>query len=342
MNQNSKKKLKSLLYISSISLAILLLGVIGYGIFFELPISTQIEKQLGQIKRIDITKETEKTVATISEQEDLVKGLAEISTDEKKLPTNQKTGDSPKADTSLTKLPESTDLVKEVAEVKGPKGKITVVLTNLGTSEEITKSALELDNNFTLGFSAFTTSFKQYFLKALDRKFEVYIYMPFEPSDYPISDPGPYALLTRYESNKNLSIMKGILAEFVGAKGVYGTDREVFTFDHDSFMPVLQALTMKNMNVILGHKIQSGTNDYLKNHDNILFADIVLDNIADDIVIKNNLKKLEILALNNGSSVGYVNTYPITLEILKEWSETLKDRDLELVTASELVELRKL
>lgn len=329
MNQKNKKKLKSILSYSSFTLGLIFITLLAYALLFEVPISNEVEKKLGQTHLIDITKLKEKTLASIDEQQDLDQGLKDISTniqeDPKKSLTKEKINDK--------NLENPQQISKSV------KPKISILVTNLGTNKEITQNALELNKGFTLGFSAFTTSLKNYFTQAIDSKFDVFIYLPFEPKDYPISDPGPYALLKSHSFLKNLNVMKTILTEFNGCKGVYGNTREIFTSDEDSFAPIFKAINDRNLSVIIGNPSQIEHNSFIKEYKNYLNTDIIIDAIADENFIKNNLKKLELLALEKGNATGFVNTYPVTLKILSEWQKTLNDKGIELVPATKLIRL---
>lgn len=349
MNQESKKRLKTSLIYSSIILGLIFTALLLYGLFFEVPIAYEVEKSLNQIQIVDITKIKENTLTSIDEEKDLDAGLKELSPNQEKSDANQPktTKDESVSEDNKSKqvnLQDDEDdkkiQEKNKSRPAGQKSKLTILVTNLGTSKELTESAINLNKNFTLGFSAFTTSLKRYFIQALDRRFEVFIYLPFEPKDYPISDPGPYAMLTRYETLKNLNIMKSILSEFNGSKGVYGNTREIFTSNKEAFLPLLKSIDDRNMSIIIGNTSQKGHNSFMQEYKNFINADIIIDMIADENVIKNNLKKLELLALERGDAVGYVNTYPITLKILAEWQKTLEEKGIELTPATKLIKSR--
>jgi polysaccharide deacetylase 2 family uncharacterized protein YibQ len=359
MKEENKKKLRSFLTASSIILSLILVSLIVYGIFVEVPISIALDKKYGQVTTIDITELSDNVVATIEEQEDLEKGIEEMSLNpesEKKESTNELTQASVQNNESSNVVNESNSNAPKVnpsdpAEVTSEgnnsediavkeKFKISILVTNLGTNEELTKLALNLPGSFTLGFSAYTTSLKNLFDSSIEKGFETYVYLPFEPKDYPISDPGPYAILQRNLPEKNINITNGILSEFEGVKGIYASPREVFSEKQDKFIPIFDLLENKGLNVILGRDLYSEDTPYLMRLDKILSSNVVIDSVADEAIIWENIRKLENVARKYGFASGYVNSYPISLKILKQWSQSLTNGEFEIVPSSKLLEMK--
>lgn len=331
MAENNKKKLKNFLYISTIILFTILVLLLGYGIFFEVPITTNLEKKNGQLHIVDITKPIENDYASFEEQEDLDKGVKEL-TEENINYENEK---------SITEnLEESNNNQQSKNEEKyrfRSKPKISLIVTNLGTNKDLTERALELPSNINLGFSAYTTSLKPLFHEALKKSFELYVYLPFEPRDYPLSDPGPYAILSSNSYEKNIKIIQGILSEFKGIKGVYGNYREVFTKNKLSFMPLLTDFKKNNLKIVLGRNIDEDSPNYLQSFENVISADIIVDLVPDEETIRHNLSNLVSIAKSKGYALGYFNTYPVSLKALKSWLNTIDKDKVDIVPISELI-----
>lgn len=311
MNEEKKKLLKKYLSIATVILSALWIILFSYGLFFEVKINAKIEEKLAQTHIVDITQPASEEVQSQDDgkkiDEELSKQISQIS-------------------------PQRPNLGANIE-----KAKISIIVTNLGTNKDLTQQALSLPRTITLGFSPYTTSLKEYYHQAVKNGFDIFIYMPFEPSDYPTNDPGPYAILEDNSSDKNLSIIKNMLANFPGTKGIYANYRENISLNEKAFSSIIDLITQKNMNILLGRDFSHDQSKYLQNHQNVIPTDIIIDMVPDPNVIKHSLNNLLSLAKSKKFAVGYINTYPITLKVLSEWLANLNDPEIEIVPLSSLL-----
>jgi polysaccharide deacetylase 2 family uncharacterized protein YibQ len=307
MNEN-KKTLKKILITLSVVLGLSWVAILAYGIFVERPISINLEKSMGQTQIIDLNVPFDKKMAQEEKKrEEFDKAIKELTKD-------------------------------QIPENNGEKAipKISLVVTNLGTNKTLTEEALKLPKKITLGFSAYTTTLKPLFDKAISSGHDVLIYLPFEPKDYPASDPGPYAILQENPTDKNIGTIQSIIAGFNGIKGVYANYRESLSSNQKSFLPIVEDITQKNLLIFLGRDISNDSPNFLEKYKSVIGGNVVIDIIPDEEAIKHSLANLVAIAKAKGFAVGYINTYPVTIRALTNWMMNVESSEVEIVPISEL------
>ena len=318
MTEIKKKLLKKSLSIAIICLAVLWIGLFFYGVLAEVKITAKREEGLAQMVSVDITTPS---AVVVRSNENIKK---KVEDDE----LSQQIS-------NITNTVKETDKSEE--QVHKDKAKLSIIVTNLGTNKSLTQQALSLPKNITLGFSPYTTALREYYQQAIKSGFDVLIYMPFEPVDYPMSDPGPYAILEENLPQKNVSIIRNMITAFAGAKGIYGNYKEALSINEKAFAPIIELITQKNMYILLGRNFSNDPSKYLQNYKNIVEGDVVIDMVPDGSAIKHSLNNLLALAKSKKTAVGYINTYPITLTVLSEWLASFNDKDVEIVPISSLI-----
>lgn len=214
--------------------------------------------------------------------------------------------------------------------------KISIIVTNLGINKTITEKAVKLPKSITLGFLPYTFNLKPLFQQSIDNGYDVLIYLPFEPKNYPTNDPGPNGILFENTAEKNLNIVKAMIASFPGARGIYGNVRETFTSKKDSFAPILEYLLGQNFIVLLGRGIGNDSDKYLGSTINVMDPDIIIDLIPNKEAIERSLTDLVNHAKKTGHAIGYVNTYPLTIDTLMEWISRHDNVDCQIVPISQI------
>ena len=309
MKENKKALLKKTLIILSITLGIFWLSLVLYGMLIERPVSVNLEKSMGQIHIVDLSVPFDKKIIQEEKkQEELNSAIKELTKTE------------------------------EPAKIQNPETKanpkIALIVTNLGTNKSLTEEALKLPKNISLGFSAYTSNLKNLYDEAVNSGKDVFIYLPFELKDYPINDPGLYAILSSTPSEKNIETIKSIISNFSGIKGVYAHHLESLSLKADAFDPILEFISEKKITLLLGRDI---SNDPSRSYDKLIGANLIIDDIADEKTINQNLNKLIDIAKTNGHAVGYLKTYPISIKLLSTWLSNISNAGVEIVPVSEII-----
>lgn len=226
-----------------------------------------------------------------------------------------------------------------------PKGlaarpRIALVVSGMGISDNATAHAIEmLPPEVTLSFAPYGADLQSWIGKARGAGHEVLLELPMEPFGYPQNDPGPYTLLTSLQPTENISRLEWLLSRFAGYAGVMNYQGARFTSSPTALSPILAALKARGLMYVdngasqrslapklageLGLPISAGTR--------------FIDPIQNPEVIGQSLAALEEAAKQSGLAVGVASAFPITVDEVARWAETLKERGFVLVPVTATV-----
>lgn len=250
---------------------------------------------------------------------------------------------------AVAKNQEKEELVEKAKEIevfRAPplpeedksKNKIVIIVTDLGLSKSLTLEALQLPKSFTLGFSPYANNVDEWVDQAISKGFETIINLPMQPIDYPVNDPGPYALLQNLSIGENLSRLDWVLSRSKKLVGVYSNPNETFSSTRTNLLPVLENLKKQRKifaygNVGNDQSLSSLTgsiaSEYTPVHINI-------DEELNESKITNNLLRLEGLANSKGYAVGFINPYPMTIKLVNNWLDELDKKSSVIVPLSNI------
>ncbi len=225
-----------------------------------------------------------------------------------------------------------------LTEENKTKHKIVIIVTDLGLSKSLTLEALQLPKNFTLGFSPYANNVDEWVDQAVSKGFETLINLPMQPIDYPVNDPGPYALLQNLSIGENLSRLDWILSRSKKIIGVYTSPNETFSSSRTNLLPVLENLKKQRKIFAYGN---IGNDQSLNSLTSSIAAEytpihINIDEELNEGKITSNLLRLEGLANSKGVAVGYINPYPMTIKLVNRWLDDLDKQSAVIVPLSNL------
>lgn len=220
------------------------------------------------------------------------------------------------------------------------KSKISILFIELGLSKEMTLGVMDLGNQFSLGFTPYASDIGDWVEQANSKNFEVFMNIPMQANDYPYSDPGPFAMLHNLSIGENLSRLDGIIEKNKRILGLYSRPGESFTSSRSNFLPVLNQIKSKNLLFFNGNIDSSKTIDSYCSLVDIACSSsaVTIDSELTEVAIKKNLEILEGLALTQGSSIGIVRAYPITLKLVKNWADNLNPNNTKLVPLGAMID----
>lgn len=215
--------------------------------------------------------------------------------------------------------------------------RISLVVGGLGLSQRATEEAIaNLPPEVTLAFAPYGKNLQGWIDKARAAGHEVLLELPMEPFDYPANDPGPYTLLTKNDPMQNSERLAWLLAQFNGYIGVTNYLGAKFTASPESLMPVLRELDERGLMVL-----DDGTSNRSlvpsmagRLHIPYAHASKTVDLRASRNAIDDNLLDLESIAMRKGAAIGMGFAYPVTIERIVRWTETLEDKGLVLAPVS--------
>jgi polysaccharide deacetylase 2 family uncharacterized protein YibQ len=212
--------------------------------------------------------------------------------------------------------------------------RIAILVTGLGLQAEITDTAIALPAVVSLQFSPYGLDLPALIERARGAGHEVLIELPMEPLDYPASDPGPHTLLAEAPVADNLERLDWLLARAAGYVALGGSgDRFATSAAAD---PVLSVLAERGLGIVetSGFALAAAAERTGLPH---VGTSGPIDEEPSVLAIDYALAALEAEAAATGSAVGIAQAYPVSLERIRLWADTLDDKGLVLAPVSALL-----
>ena len=215
--------------------------------------------------------------------------------------------------------------------------KVAIVVGGLGISETATRNAIDnLPPEVTLSFAPYGRNLQQWIDKAREAGHEVLLELPMEPYDYPANDPGPYTLLTSLSAGDNMERLAWLMSRFTGYFGVTAYQGAKFTSDRTAMEPMLEALESRGVMYVDPGSNPRSVGPELAGGLGLAWTkgNFVVDPALTPRSIDAALANLEDQARRNGTIVGFGSGFPITVERIQKWTESLGDKGIFLVPVS--------
>lgn len=240
-------------------------------------------------------------------------------------------------------ISDDTDIIFETGGVMPGKGAyVALIITELGLSEADSVRAVEdMPPEITLAFSPYGP-LEEWIKKARAYGHEVLALLPMEPGNYPRSDPGPTALLTRVSEKDNASDLASVLRRSNGATGVMNFMGEAFMRNATALDPVFVTLKKAGASFVEAGRAESRVAEDMAKAVELpyLAADIRIDAEATETAVAQRLVDLEKMARSKGSAVGIAGPYPVTFNTIKSWHDGLEERGVKLIPVSAMIKVR--
>ncbi|HEX7776538.1 MAG TPA: divergent polysaccharide deacetylase family protein [Parvibaculum sp.] len=223
-----------------------------------------------------------------------------------------------------------------------PKGlpagpRIALIVGGMGISDSATTHAIEtLPPEVTLSFAPYGAHLQDWIRKARDAGHEVLLELPMEPFGYPQNDPGPYTLLTSLQPTDNIARLNWLLSRFAGYAGVMNYQGARFTSSPSALGPILTALKARGVMYVDNGASQRSLAPKLAEDAGLPFVlgTRLIDPVQNPDIIAQSLTALEAAAKQSGTAVGVATGFPVTVDAVTAWTQTLKDKGFVLVPAT--------
>ncbi|MCW9046111.1 MAG: divergent polysaccharide deacetylase family protein [Alphaproteobacteria bacterium] len=217
--------------------------------------------------------------------------------------------------------------------------RIAMIVGGLGLSSAATQAAItHLPPGVTLAFDAYGRQLDKWIPAARAAGHEVLISLPMEPINYPISDPGPLAMLTTLKAATNMVRLNKVLGKGGGYVGLVTTMGSQFTTSENSLRPIL--LKLKERGVLLVDRGVTPSSKVGKIGGEVGLAtarvNVAVDQMATPDSIDLALSELEYAARNNKSAMGIASPYPVSIDRIVAWAAKLKEKNMVLAPVSAL------
>ena len=221
------------------------------------------------------------------------------------------------------------------------KPRIALIVTNLGLSATYTKAALKLlPEDITLSFSHVAPRLKSWIREARQKGHEVLMDIPMEPLGFPKNDPGRATLLTSSNEVENLNRLEHVMKKAGGYVGLLGTLGTKFMLHSETFLPVLKTIKQRGLIYVDSRSTSRSLGPELASSIQLprAFNNIFIDKEPSNQKIKGKLDELEKIALKKRFAVGIAQPFPLTIEILSQWAEKLKAKQISLAPITAVVD----
>ncbi|MGL4241850.1 MAG: divergent polysaccharide deacetylase family protein [Beijerinckiaceae bacterium] len=226
------------------------------------------------------------------------------------------------------------------SQQKVAPARVAIVIGGLGIGQTTTADAIQkLPGAVSLAFAPYGADLERQVSRARENGHEVLLQTPMEPFDYPDNDPGPQTLVTTLPPEQNIDRLHWVLSRFPGYVGVINFMGGRFTSNDASLAPVMKELGQRGLLFVddgssgrtLAPQTAAGAGVSAAK------ADVVLDAVQRAAEIDAALARLEKIAREKGSAVGYAAALPVTVERLQRWAKAAEARGITLVPVSALV-----
>jgi hypothetical protein len=164
--------------------------------------------------------------------------------------------------------------------------------------------------------------------------------LPMEPRDFPNSDPGPQALMSTTAVPRNLERLDWVLGngqELVGVVGQMGSE---FVSNDRVVGPLMRALKRRGLVYVDNGQVADNAAVAAARQTAVPFA--VNDRTIDGgqvsrAAVQGRLVEAERIAEQNGVAVVLAHPYPVTIDLLEQWSRELRVQGMALVPITNVV-----
>jgi hypothetical protein len=215
--------------------------------------------------------------------------------------------------------------------------RIGLILMGLGPHRDLTRRAIyELPAEVTLAFAPYTRDLSKIMKEAREFGHEVMIMLPLEPENRQQRDPGPYTLLTREGEGKNKERLEYVLGKGSEMVGVLGFMGARFVKSKEHMEPILCSLWEKGYVYAGGNlSVEDVTSQIAAEKKGaFILVDRSLDMEVSGMSLEAQLADLESALTGKKQIVATSYLYPGTLDKLKPWISSLKEKKIVLASAT--------
>ena len=231
-------------------------------------------------------------------------------------------------------------MLQPTAEKVVLRPKVALVIDDLGGERLIARELLEWDLPLTFSILPFTPYAKTIAREAHQKGKEVILHAPMEPHGYPKIRPGEGVLLAGMDEES----LRRQLAKDIEAvpyiKGVSNHMGSRLMEDPEKVRIILSELKRRRLFFLdsrttpqtVGMNVAQGVG--VKAMERSLF----IDHSLNEEDIKQKIDKLISLSLSNGKAIGIGHPHPSTVKSLKEMVPKMKEKGIEIVPLSAVME----
>lgn len=227
---------------------------------------------------------------------------------------------------------------------RAPGPRVALIVAGIGMNEvDSVTAGRTLRGAITFALSPYAGNPERVMGELRSAGHEVLMSIPMEPSEFPLNDPGPRALMTNLSIEDNLARLYWVMSRagsYVGMTNALGMMRgERLSGMADQIGMVHRELARRGL-IFVDVRADAEPN-HLSAHRRV---DLVIDEVPTEERIDQRLELLSRLARDRGSALGLATQpRPVTIERIAAWTNGLADKGITLapVTAIALLPAQK-
>jgi polysaccharide deacetylase 2 family uncharacterized protein YibQ len=217
--------------------------------------------------------------------------------------------------------------------------RVAIVIDDLGEKSRTGRDFLESGLPFTFSILPFQERSRAFAVEAHKRGRELILHVPMEPREYPKVKPGKGALLAAMDAKALGRQLARDLDAVPYVRGVSNHMGSRLTEDPEKMKVVLSELKRRNLFFLdsrtTARSVAAETARTLGLK--VLERTVFLDHSRKEADIRKELERLVQASLANGKAIGIGHPRPTTFKVLKEMLPTLKERGVDIVPLSALL-----
>lgn len=238
------------------------------------------------------------------------------------------------------KKPVIPEKVTPSPEKKG-KGRIGIIIDDLGWSKEIVKEIERINRPITVAILPDAPYSKDIFREIKNNQsIEILLHLPMEPKP-PAKLSGDIVLRTDMSEDEIKREFYDALKDFYpGVKGINNHEGSLFTSDKEKMRILLEGIQSKGLFFVDSMTSRQSKGYLLAKEMGIKTAkrDIFLDNQSDPQYIEGQLRELIKVAKEQGKAIAIGHARKNTIKVLKETLPEIEKEGIEIVPVSSLLE----
>ena len=225
--------------------------------------------------------------------------------------------------------------VKEKTHIKS--GTVVIIIDDMGLSSH-SRDVENLPGPLTLSYLPYAEGLPARTAYAKRRGHELMLHMPMQPINSDV-DGGPTLLRSDQSDEKFRSLLLYNLERFDGFVGINNHMGSKLTTNRKAMKVVMEELKKRGLYFVDSKTIGSSVAAQVASETGLKFAerDIFLDHEISLSFVRNALQKVEMTANQKGYAIAIGHPHEVTIQALKEWLPTLKNKGLTLRPASAVV-----
>ncbi|MEM1390148.1 MAG: divergent polysaccharide deacetylase family protein [Pseudomonadota bacterium] len=276
-------------------------------------------QSLSQVQAPVTSEENRKTI-TVTEQQRLDARAETIS-----------------AETASARLETPFEKFSKPFENAENKPTVSIIVGGMGINWRHTQAAInELPAEVTLSFAPGAKNLSTWVRRARADGHEVLIELPMEPYSYGRTRPHPQILRAEATKATNTQRLNMLLRRVSGYFGVINYQGAKFATNESASQTILGALDEKGLAFFEDGSLTESAFGDVAAQKELRFAksETVIDALPEGDPIEAKLMYLESQARTNRHALGTAFAYPISIDMIKDWTDSLEAKGLILAPAS--------